>query len=147
MDNARPDAAGLSAITAVVVDDDSFALRFMEKALGRIGVGRVHACLSAPLALRAVSDLGEAPVLLVCDLNMPEMDGIEFLRAVAQRRFRGSVLILSGADETVREAATKLATAYGLDLLGTFAKPVAFDKLADAVLRMAKTLPTGREAT
>jgi len=137
LDNARPDVAGNPGIAAVVVDDDSFALRFMEKALGRLGVTRVRGCLTAPEALLAVADAGDTPLLLVCDLNMPDMDGIEFLRAIARHRFRGSVLILSGADDTVREAATKLATAYGLDLVGTFAKPMALDRLAEIVARVA----------
>lgn len=137
MDKVRPDAAKIAAIAAVVVDDDAFALRFMEKALGRLGVTRVRGCLTAPEALLAVADAGDTPLLLVCDLNMPDMDGIEFLRAIAKQRFRGSVLILSGADGTVRDAAMRLATAYGLDLVGTFAKPMALDRLAEIVARVA----------
>jgi CheY-like chemotaxis protein len=116
-------------IETIVVDDDSFALRFMEKALGRFGVSRVTSCLTAPDALGAVDAAKGPRLLLICDLNMPDMDGIEFLRVLATRKFKGSVLIHSGADGAVRDAAAKLAAAYGFDLLGTFAKPIALDRL------------------
>ncbi len=138
MESARSDTAAFSGVTVVVVDDNPFELRFMEAALARLGIHRVHSCLNAPMALSTVSKLVEAPVLLICDLNMPDMDGIEFLRAVAQRNFRGSVLIHSGANQVVRAAAANLARAIGLELLGTFAKPIEVDRLAEALLRAVK---------
>ncbi len=123
-------------IAAIVVDDDSFALRFMEKALGRFGVTQVRTCLSGPEALAAIGDMGDMHLLLIVDLNMPDMDGIEFLRQLARYRFRGAVLIHSGADTTVREAATKLVAAYGLDFLGTFVKPIPLDRLGAIITKM-----------
>ncbi len=141
MDQSASQADGGPQIAAIVVDDDTFALRFMEKALGRFGVTRVRGCPNGPDALRAIDDMGDMRLLLIVDLNMPDMDGIEFLRQLARHKFRGAVLIHSGADATVREAATKLVVAYGLDFLGTFAKPIPLDRLGSIVAKMQ-----GREA-
>ena len=77
--------------------------------------------------------LDGAKALLVCDLNMPDMDGVEFIKAIAKRKFAGAVLILSGADATVRGAAAHLALAYGVNLVGTYEKPLAIDRLAAAL--------------
>ena len=136
MDEPVPQTDDSAQIAAIVVDDDSFALRFMEKALGRFGVTRVRGCLNGPDALRAIGDMGDVRLLLIVDLNMPDMDGIEFLRQLARYKFRGAVLIHSGADATVREAATKLVVAYGLDFLGTFVKPIPLDRLGAIVAKM-----------
>lgn len=126
----RPEFA---ALDVVVVDDDTFTLKVLEKALRRLGVARLHLCPSAPEALGIVDALAGARSLLVCDLNMPDMDGVEFIKAIAKRKFAGAVLILSGADATVRGAAAHLALAYGINLVGTFEKPLALDRLAAAL--------------
>jgi DNA-binding NtrC family response regulator len=136
LDESASQAGDSPQIAAIVVDDDTFALRFMEKALHRFGVTRVRSCQTGPDALRAIGDMGDARLLLIVDLNMPDMDGIEFLRQLARHKFRGAVLLHSGADATVREAATKLVAAYGLDFMGTFVKPIPLDRLGAIVAKM-----------
>jgi DNA-binding NtrC family response regulator len=126
----RPEFA---ALDVVVVDDDMFTLKVLEKSLRRLGVARARLCQSAPEALGIVDALAGAKALLVCDLNMPDMDGVEFIKAIAKRKFAGAVLILSGADATVRGAAAHLALAYGVNLVGTLEKPLALDRLAAAL--------------
>lgn len=126
----RPEFA---ALDVVVVDDDAFMLKVLEKSLLRLGVTRVRLCATAPEALGTVDALDGAKALLVCDLNMPDMDGVEFIKAIAKRKFAGAVLILSGAHATVRGAAAHLALAYGVNLVGTYEKPLALDRLADAL--------------
>lgn len=65
-----------------------------------------------------------APTHIVLDLNMPGVDGIEILRHLAQLRCRAKIVIFSGADQKVREAARRLGTELGLDMAGVLGKPV-----------------------
>ena len=65
------------------------------------------------------------PNLLICDLSMPDMDGIEFLDKVAQLGYSGSVLLHSGVDAGVIRAAERLAKAHGLHVIGSFGKPIS----------------------
>lgn len=69
------------------------------------------------------------PAVVVLDLGMPKTDGVEFLRYLAEHRFDGPVLIVSGFDRRVLESAFRLGTELGLRMAGPLEKPVRLDEL------------------
>ena len=73
--------------------------------------------------------LAERPDMVVLDLGMPGMDGIELLRFLADERFGSPVLIMSGFDRRVLESAFRLGEAHGLTMAGPLEKPVRLDEL------------------
>jgi CheY-like chemotaxis protein len=115
----------------LVLDDDRFMLEMLKDMLEQIGVRDIYTEASTRQAL---STLAEAsPDMLICDLALPDMDGIEFLQVAAQRGFGGGVILLSGMDSGVRDAAGELARVLGLRVAGIFRKPIALDQLRRAV--------------
>jgi CheY-like chemotaxis protein len=117
----------------LVLDDDHFMLETLKDMLHTIGVRDVHAQANTRLALSVLAE--QAPDMLICDLALPDMDGIEFLQAAADRGFRGGVILLSGMDSGVRDAAGELARVLGLRVAGIFRKPIALDQLRAALAR------------
>ena len=115
----------------LVLDDDRFMLGVLEELLGE--VGRYHVATEAD-ARNALARLGEhRPDVVICDLVLPDMDGIEFLQAAAGQGFRGKVVLITGYDDGLREAAGDLARALGLQVTGTFRKPIGAEQLRRAV--------------
>ena len=115
----------------LVLDDDPFMLAMLKDMLHTIGVRDVYAEASTRHALSTLAEQG--PEVLICDLALPDMDGIEFLQAAAERGFRGNVILLSGMDSGVRDAAGELARVLGLRVAGIFRKPIVLDQLRSAV--------------
>lgn len=116
------------ALRILLLDDDAFTLEMLKDMLAALGYSHVHAETDARRALKALPAF--RPDLLVCDLSLPEMDGIEFLRTVAHEGFDGSVILLSGMDSGILRAARTLATAQGLTILGACSKPLSRSTLA-----------------
>jgi CheY-like chemotaxis protein len=115
----------------LVLDDDRFMLEMLKDMLEQLGVRAIY---TEANTRHALSTLAEAsPDMLICDLALPDMDGIEFMQAAAERGFRGGVILLSGMDSGVRDAAGELARVLGLRVAGIFRKPIALDQLRDAV--------------
>lgn len=115
----------------LVLDDDQFVLDVLEEMLGE--VGRYHVATELD-ARGALARLGEhRPDVVICDLMLPEMDGIEFLQAAAVQGFRGKVVVLSALDDGLRDAACDLARALGLQVSGTLGKPIRTEQLRRAV--------------
>ena len=67
----------------LLLDDDPFALRLLERQLANIGIKVEHACEHAEQALELLCSESTDVDVVFCDLQMPHMDGVEFLRNLA----------------------------------------------------------------
>lgn len=124
---ARLDAA-LPAMRVLVIDDDAFTTRCVAGLLGQLGLDQIDTASDGARALELIE--GSAPFdVIVCDLAMPVMDGVELLRHLASRRLKAGFVFMSGASERVLESVEALARQYGFNVLGTLKKPVALDAL------------------
>ena len=123
----------------MVLEDDTIQMEIASIILRNLGVTRIASCTDGSQALAVVRTY--KPDLLLCDLTMPGMDGIAFLRQVAEQGFTGSVILLSGADRGVMKAAENLVKAYGLNLLGALNKPLQQEALQVALTQQKQTKP------
>ena len=115
----------------LLLDDDNFTVEVMADMLAALGDFPVLCETDAKRALATLA--AQRPDLLICDLSMPDMDGIEFMHAAAAAGFQGSVMLLSGMDEGVRRSAERLARAHGLKVLGAWQKPISAADLRSAL--------------
>jgi EAL domain-containing protein (putative c-di-GMP-specific phosphodiesterase class I) len=72
--------------------------------------------------------------LLLCDINIPGMDGLAFLRHLALQGTTSSVILCSALDPPIIRVAGIMAKTYGIELLGVVEKPLSRQKL-DPLLR------------
>lgn len=70
---------------------------------------------------------------------MPEMDGIELIRALSQIRYEGGVIILSALDDKVIQLAEQVTTSMRIRLLGCINKPITEEKV-EAILHKMRTM-------
>lgn len=63
------------------------------------------------------------PSHIAVDLIMPDMDGVEVLVELANRKTSAGVIITSGVGHRILEAAARSASEHGLNILGTLPKP------------------------
>jgi len=123
----------VQSLKVLVVDDNQFSQTVVIKALRKIGVENTA---TAADGRQALNHLETQPAdIIVCDLNMPEMDGVEFLRHLAASGFDGGILLVSGEDKRILDTAENLAAAHKLKVLGAVEKPVKSAVLADVLNR------------
>ena len=63
------------------------------------------------------------PNVATIDLNMPELDGVQVLRQMAERGCRSHIIIVSGMDTRTIQTVTRLGEAQGLRMAKTLIKP------------------------
>lgn len=122
----------------LVVDDDPFICRLMSRQLQTLGFAQVELCERARAAVEHLECDPGAVGLIFCDLQMPEMDGVEFIRHLVRLGYPGALVLVSGEDQRILQSAERLARAHRLRVAGTLYKPVSNDQLQ----RLLQSLPS-----
>ena len=122
----------------LVVDDDRMQRLLISETARRCG----YAVTMAGSLEEAVERLRERSfATLVLDLSLGEHDGVEVIRHLAETGQRPTVLVISGFDERIRDAAMRLARGVGLAAVGTLRKPLSLGTLRVHLLQALETGP------
>ena len=119
--------------TVLVVDDDEFSREVVRKKLGFWGVTDIHMAHDGHDALAILDAMVRAPDFLICDIFMPDMDGIEFIGALAKRQYKGALILMTGVNRDMLEVAQDIASLKGLRVLGALTKPLHTEPLGQAM--------------
>ncbi len=122
-------------IKILVLDDEPLMLKLLAHLLRQQGFNEVETCDNGPAALRLVDTPQQTPQLIFCDLNMPGMDGVEFVRKLVEHGYAGSLVLVSGEDERTLQSVRKLVEAHHIVVLGSLQKPVVPGSLASLLER------------
>jgi EAL domain-containing protein (putative c-di-GMP-specific phosphodiesterase class I) len=113
----------------LLVDDDPFALKLLSRLLANQGFGDVVSHEHATDALALLEFGNHAFGLILCDLQMPGMDGVEFIRQLVRIGYVGGLVLVSGEDSRILQTVEKLSRAHKLNVLGALHKPVSPEQL------------------
>lgn len=134
-------------MNTLLIDDDPFALKLLARQLEQLGCVEVTLCERAHDALALLETQAEAIGLVFCDLQMPGMDGVEFVRHLAHIGYRGGLVLVSGEDARILQTVQKLAQAHHIRVLGALAKPLSSEQLRQVLASKASRSATASRAT
>lgn len=117
----------MSISTIYLIDDEPELLALFGE-VAKLSATTVQSFTQATHFFDQVDSFGDCSVL-VLDLQMPDMDGIEVMRKLAPLSNPPALVLVSGLDSGVLLAAEKLGTAHNLKILATLTKPVRLSKL------------------
>ena len=113
--------------TILVIDDDADVRAGIRRILERAG----HLVVEAEDG-RAAMDLShDPPDLVITDINMPEMDGIEVILSLAEDEEEIPIIAVSGGGKLPKELL--LSSADALGAVRSLAKPFEMTDLVAAV--------------
>lgn len=113
----------------VLIDDDPFALKLLASQLINLGFDKPVQFEKARDALAVLETDASSVALVFCDLQMPDFDGVELVRGMARIEYEGGLVLISGEDERVLNAAKTLAEGQRLNVLGALHKPFGLEQL------------------
>jgi DNA-binding NtrC family response regulator len=114
--------------TLLLVDDDEAFRSMLRRALQRRGHDVIEAA-EGGAALRAVS--GATVDLVITDIVMPDMEGLDTIRALRRTHPELNVIAMSGGGRVKPESYLQAAKAFGA--VSVFSKPFDNEKLFAAI--------------
>ena len=126
----------IATLRFLIVEDNAFASLVVARTLKSLGAQDVHSARTGREGLDLVARLEPPPDVILLDLRMPEMGGVEMIGRLADRGFPGCVIITSGVDEETLTSVENIARQSSVRLLGCLPKPIQSDRLAELLGRL-----------
>lgn len=127
----------------LIVDDDPILRTMAQACFERLGASAIAHAGNGREALEILQHESAIDFIL-CDLNMPELDGVQFLRKLKTHAYGGAIAILSGEDQLVIKTVHDLARNHDLNIVGALHKPLQPDALAQLVRDSSPGEPANR---
>jgi CheY-like chemotaxis protein len=122
----------------LLVDDEEMLVDMMQQVLEQLGY-RVSAYTDSSAALDGFRSQPRAYDLLITDMTMPGMNGIELTRAVQAVRKNLPVILCTGFNEQVSEQ-----SAHSMGIQALVMKPVGMQQLAETIRSVLMPVSTER---
>jgi EAL domain-containing protein (putative c-di-GMP-specific phosphodiesterase class I)/CheY-like chemotaxis protein len=119
----------------VLVDDDPFMLSLLGSMLSSLGFDRVTAASNGSDALALANAPGGTVDVIILDINMPDMDGIELVRQLAAIGYAGALILVSGESSRMLDSVERLVRSHQLSLLGALRKPPSLRAVRELLQR------------
>jgi EAL domain-containing protein (putative c-di-GMP-specific phosphodiesterase class I)/CheY-like chemotaxis protein len=113
----------LADLHFLIAEDDEFQRRWLVVMLTRLGARHIIEAENGRVALDLLQKNGQRIHISFIDLNMPDMDGIELVRHLANADYPGAIVLTSALGAALLFSVETMSKAYGINLLGTFEKP------------------------
>ena len=137
---------GLSELKFLAVEDHEFQRGMLLKMLARLGATQVSTAADGYAALEIVMAPGAAIDIIISDLDMPGMDGLEFMRHVGEARIPVAIILASALESVLLDSVETMTRAYGVKILGVIQKPITPEKLA-ALIKLHLPAPANPNLT
>jgi EAL domain-containing protein (putative c-di-GMP-specific phosphodiesterase class I)/ActR/RegA family two-component response regulator len=108
----------------LAIDDEKGLLAILRDAGASAGY-EVETTTSPDYFLRKTREW--LPTLIIMDLQMPEIDGVELLRCLATERITAPIVLMSGVDDKLLRAVGDLGSELGLNMKGILTKPIRLE--------------------
>ena len=125
----------LRDLAVIVVEDHDFQRKVAVSYLTQMGLRRVLAASDGQEALDKIKQADGPVDIALCDLDMPGMDGVQFIRHLAEGRLVGAVILLSGMESQVISTVESMARTQGMQVLGAIEKPVTAQKISNLLAK------------
>ncbi len=121
----------MNSIKALIVDDSAVMRKIVERAVRQAGI-ELSKVFEAGNGVEALAVLAENAVdLILCDINMPVMDGLEFVKqlgSVANAKEAAVVMITTEGSES------HVVQAISLGARGYIRKPFTPDQVREHIV-------------
>lgn len=117
----------------LVVDDSERHRHDMIGWLNSQNINKVYEAVDGTSALRLIKSLPAMPDIIILDLEMPGMDGVEFLQVLEETNLRPAIVIVTSADDILIGSVATMIDAMGFKLLGSFQKPCSSSLIEKAL--------------
>jgi EAL domain-containing protein (putative c-di-GMP-specific phosphodiesterase class I) len=121
----------------LVAEDHDFQRSVLVRILENLGAKEVHEAVDGRAALAIVKDPARPVDIVISDLDMPGMDGMEFIRHLGESAIPVSLILASSLERKLLASIQTMTEAYGIRLLGVVEKPLTPTKL-EMLIRLYK---------
>lgn len=122
--------------TIYIIDDEPQAVSLLSEYVQLMDCVAIGYTAAADFFAEKDSYIKDSIIIL--DLNMPKMDGIEVMRQLVATDRLSPIILISGYDSGVLHSAEQLAKAYSLDIIATMAKPFSFSSFKSILQQYSK---------
>ncbi|MFK3605290.1 hypothetical protein A7D21_13555 [Pseudomonas sp. AP19] len=129
-----------TSLRVLVLEDHLFQRSVAVNLLKQLGCGEVLEAGNGTEALSVLQGAGSVDVV-VCDLQMEGMDGLEFIQRISATGQVGAIIVSSGLPGDVRRAVSQMGALLGVNMLGDTGKPLQVETLQ---LLLERALSTRR---
>lgn len=128
----------MNAGRIVILDDEPDVAQTVALVVGSVGLEPVI----TPTASAFFEEIDRRmPEFIALDMVMPDMDGVEVMRRLAERECSAQIIVISGLGGRVLGAAERSALEHGLNIIGAVPKPFSSLELRKLIIGARPNAP------